>query len=175
MRSILVVLAACSALFLGACAQIPPGMGGVYQSSATTYVPAQAQQVQQVSMGTVIAVLPVTIQAPQGQQAVGSTLGAVVGGYAGDQVGNGRGSTAMALLGAVAGAMAGNAVSQRAYGQPGLQITVRLDPVNKWQGAQTIAVTQAADVQVRPGQRVEVLNASQYGYGQQPARVIPIN
>ena len=173
MRSILVVLAACGALCLGACAQIPPGMGGVYQSSATTYVPSQAQHVQQVRMGTVIAVIPVTIQASQGQQAVGSTLGAVVGGYAGDQVGNGRGSTAMALLGGVAGALAGNAASQHVYGQPGLQITVRLDPVNKWQGAQVIAVTQAADVQVRPGQRVEVLNASQYG--QQPARVIPIN
>lgn len=76
-------------------------------------------------------------------------------------------------LGGVAGALAGNAASQHVYGQPGLQITVRLDPVNKWQGAQVIAVTQAADVQVRPGQRVEVLNA-QNGYGQQPARVIPI-
>ena len=175
LRSILFICAGIGSLFLGACAQLPPGVTGTYQSSATAYVPAQAQQVQQVKMGTVIAVLPVRIQAGPGTSGTGSPLGALAGGYAGSRIGNGNGSKALAVVGALLGSMAANQATQAAYSQPGLQITVRLDPVNKWQGSQVIAITQAADVKVHPGQRVEVLNADQYGWNAQPARVLPIS
>lgn len=47
----------------------------------------------------------------------------------------------------------------------GLQITVRLN------NGLTVAVTQAADVQVAVGQHVEIIGG---GWGGQPARVLPL-
>ncbi len=166
-KTILALSTLTAALALGGCAGVPPGMGGQYQSSAYNYSTSQAQQVQQVQLGTVLAVQQVTIHASQGVTGVGSTLGAVAGGFVGSRVGNGNGSAVGAVVGALAGAAGGNMVAGSAYQQPGLQITVRLD------NGQTIAVTQAADVSIHPGQRVELLG-SQYGWGQ-PARVVPIS
>ena len=154
---------------LGACAQVPPGMGGGYQSSALRYSPGQAQQVQSVQLGHVLAVQRVIIRAGAGNQALGSGLGALAGGYVGSRIGNGNGSKVAAIIGALAGSMAGNAAAQGAYGQPGLQITVQLDHAPAWQ-PQTIAITQAADVPIRVGEKVEILTT---GYGQ-PARVVPL-
>ena len=166
-KPILTLTALAAALALGGCAGVPPGMGGQYQSSAYNYSTGQAQQVQQVQLGTAIYVQNVQIHASQGVTGVGSTLGAVAGGFVGSRVGNGNGSAVGAVIGALAGAAGGDMVAGNAYLQPGLQITVRLD------NGQTIAVTQAADVPVRAGQRVELLG-SQYGWGQ-PARVVPIS
>ena len=164
-KTIITLTALSGALALGGCA-VPPGMGGQYQSSAYNYSASQAQQMQQVQLGTVLAVQQVTIRAGQGTTGTGSALGAVAGGLVGSRVGQGNGSAVATVIGALGGAAAGNMVASNAYQQPGLQITVRLD------NGQTIAVTQAADVPVRVGQRVELLG-SQYGWGQ-PARVIPI-
>ena len=109
----------------------------------------------------------VTIRAGQGTTGTGSALGAVAGGFVGSRVGNGNGSAVGAVIGALGGAAAGDLAAGKAYQQPGLQITVRLD------NGQTIAVTQAADVPIHAGQRVELLG-SQYGWGQS-ARVVPIS
>lgn len=166
-KTILTIAALAAALTLAGCAGVPPDMGGQYQSSAYNYSASQAQQVQQVQLGTVLYVQQVTIRAGQGVTGVGSTLGAVAGGYVGSRVGNGNGSAVGAVIGALGGAAGGNMVAGDAYEQPGLQITVKLD------NGQTIAVTQAADVPIRAGQRVELLG-SQYGWGQ-PARVVPIS
>jgi outer membrane lipoprotein SlyB len=57
-----------------------------------------------------------------------------------------------AVLGSVAGGVAGQAVEQAATRQPGLEITVKLD------SGRMIAVTQAADENFRPGDRVRVLS-----------------
>uniref|UniRef100_E6PSG4 Putative Rickettsia 17 kDa surface antigen n=1 Tax=mine drainage metagenome TaxID=410659 RepID=E6PSG4_9ZZZZ len=169
-KPIFTLTALAAALALGGCAGVPPGMGGQYQSSAYNYSTSQAQQaqqVQQVQLGTVLAVQQVVIHASQGVTSVGSTLGAVAGGFVGSRVGNGNGSAVGAVLGALAGAAGGNMVAGNAYQQPGLQITVRLD------NGQTIAVTQAADVPVRAGQRVELLG-NPYGW-HSTARVVPIS
>ena len=136
-------------------------------SSAYNYSAGQSQQVQQVQLGTVLYVQNVVIRASQAVTGAGSTLGAVAGGFVGSRVGKGNGSAVGAVIGALGGAAAGNMAAGKAYQQPGLQITVRLD------NGQTIAVTQAADVPIRAGQRVELLG-SQYGWGQ-PARVVPIS
>ena len=165
-KTILTLSTLAAALALGGCA-MPPTMGGQYQSSAYNYSTGQAQQVQQVQLGTVLAVHRVTIRAGQGVTGTGSALGAVAGGFVGSRVGQGTGSAVGAVVGALAGAAGGNMVAGSAYRQPGLQITVRLG------NGQTIAVTQAADVSIHPGQRVELLG-SQYGWGQ-PARVVPIS
>ncbi|MHB1668828.1 outer membrane lipoprotein [Thiomonas sp.] len=166
-KTILTLSSLAAALALGGCAGVPPGMGGQYQSSAYNYSTSQAQQVQQVQLGTVLAVQQVIIHAGQAETGAGSTLGAVAGGFVGSRVGNGNGSTVGAVVGALAGAAGGNMVAGNAYQQPGLQITVRLD------NGQTIAVTQAADVPVQAGQRVELLG-SPYGWNS-TARVVPIS
>jgi len=57
-----------------------------------------------------------------------------------------------AVLGSVAGGVAGQAAEQAATRQPGLEITVKLD------SGRMIAVTQAADENFRPGDRVRVLS-----------------
>ena len=162
-KPILTILTA--ALALGGCA-MPPTMGGQDQSSAYNYSTGQAQQVQQVQLGTVLSVQRVTIHASQGVTGVGSTLGAVAGGFVGSRVGNGNGSAVGAVVGALAGAAGGNMVAGSAYRQPGLQITIRLD------NGQILAVTQAADVPIHAGQRVELLGSA-YGWNS-TARVVPI-
>jgi outer membrane lipoprotein SlyB len=153
------VLAALSLVLLAGCAN-----PGVMQSSALNYNTAQAQQAQQVQTGTVIAVLPVNI-APA-TTGIGTLGGAAAGATLGSDIGGGRGSTAMALIGALAGGVAGSAIEGRALAQQGYQITVRLD------NGQTVAVTQAADVSIHVGQRVQMIGG---GWGGQPARVLPID
>jgi outer membrane lipoprotein SlyB len=137
---------------------------GVMQSSALNYNTAQAQQAQQVQTGTVIAVLSVNI-APA-TTGIGALGGAAAGAALGSHVGGGRGSTAMAVIGALAGGVAGSAIEGHALAQQGYQITVRLD------NGQSIAVTQAADVPVQVGERVQLIGG---GWGGQPARVLPLN
>ena len=103
-----------------------------------------------VRMGVVDSVRTVQIEGTR--TAVGPLAGAAVGGVAGSNIGGGSGSTVAAILGAVAGGMAGGAIEQGVTRQTGLEITVRLD------NGQLIAVTQAADEDFRPGDRVRVLS-----------------
>jgi len=117
--------------------------------SGGAYSRDQARQVQQVQMATVESVREVQIEGTK--TPVGPAAGAVVGGVAGSTIGGGRGSTVGAVLGAVAGGVAGAAVEEGATRQKGLEITVKLD------NGRLIAVTQAADEQFRPGERVRVL------------------
>lgn len=169
-KTILTITALLGALALAGCAGVPPGLGGQYQSSAYNYSTSQAQQVQQVQqvqLGVVLAVQQVTIRAGQGTTSTGSALGAVAGGFVGSRIGQGNGSAVGAVIGALGGAAAGDMAAGKAYQQPGLQITIKLD------NGQTIAVTQAADVPVRVGQRVELLG-SPYGW-HSTARVVPIS
>ncbi|SCC94667.1 17 kDa surface antigen (fragment) [Thiomonas sp. X19] len=111
-----------------------------------------------------LAIQPVLIAS--NSTAIGTLGGAAAGGYLGSRIGNGNGngSTALAILGAVAGGIAGSAAEGAATREQGLQITVRLDD------GQAIAVTQAADVQLAVGQRVEIIG-NLYGG---KARVLPM-
>ena len=159
----ILAIAIASALLAG-CASLPPGMTGTYPNSADVYTPNQSQQVQQVQLGTVMSVRSVQIAATGTETGSGSVLGAVVGGLLGHSVGGGRGKTLATVAGAIGGGIGGNLVAQHAYTQPGLSITVKLDD------GQLIDVTQAADVAISGGERVQLISA----YYGEPARVIPI-
>ncbi|MEI6321027.1 MAG: glycine zipper 2TM domain-containing protein [Pseudomonadota bacterium] len=134
-------LALASALVLSACA---PGQG------ANTYSRNQARTEQSVRMGTVEGVRTVRLEGTR--TPIGTLAGGVVGGVAGSAVGGGRGSTIATVIGAVAGGLAGSAIEEGATRKDGLEITVRLDNGNM------IAITQEADEQFKPGERVRVLS-----------------
>ena len=134
-------IALASVLVLSACA---PGQG------ANSYSRSQARTEQSVRMGTVEGVRVVRLEGTR--TPVGTLAGGVVGGVAGSAIGQGRGSTIGAVLGAVAGGLAGSAIEEGVTGKEGLEITVRLDNGN------IIAITQEADEQFKPGERIRVLS-----------------
>ena len=164
MKKIFIIAAAAMAVLLTGCAGVPPALGGSPSASALSYAPSQAQQAQQVMLGTVVSVQPITISGPSSATAPGGLLGALAGGYVGSRIGNGNGSKVAAVLGAIAGGLGGEAATNAAYRQAGQQVTVRLD------NGQLIALAQAADVGLERGERVEYVAG---GYGQ-PARVLPM-
>jgi outer membrane lipoprotein SlyB len=139
------------------------GCAAVPESSALNYNTRQAGVMQQVQLGTVISVTPVNI-APS-TTGIGTVGGALAGGIIGSDIGQGRGSAVASIIGAIAGGIAGSAAEGHVLTQSGLQIVVRLDD------GRTVAITQAADVSVRPGQRVQVIGSGYYGSG--PVRVQP--
>ena len=137
----LIAVLAASAAVLGGCASSMSG--GAYSRE-------QARQVQEVKMGVVESVRHVKIEGTKSP--VGAGAGAVVGGIAGSNVGQGKGSTVGTILGAVAGGVAGSMIEEGVMSKDGLEITVKLD------GGRMIAVTQEADEQFRVGERVRVLS-----------------
>ena len=137
----LIVAVAASVAVLGGCASSMSG--GAYSRE-------QARQVQEVKMGTVESVRQVKIEGTKSP--VGTGAGAVIGGIAGSNVGQGKGSTVGTILGAVAGGVAGSLIEEGVMSKDGLEITVKLD------SGRIIAVTQEADEQFRSGERVRVLS-----------------
>ena len=121
-------------------------------SSGSVYTPGQAQREQTVRMGVVESVRTVTIE-PR-QSGVGAATGGIVGGIAGSNVGGGRGSIIGSVLGAVAGGLAGQAAEGAVMRKPGIEVTVKLD------NGELRAVTQEADENFRPGERVRLLSGS---------------
>lgn len=125
-------------------------LGGCASSmSGSAYTRAQARQAQEVRMGVVESVRQVQLEGTK--TPVGTVAGAAVGGLAGSNIGEGKGSAVGAIIGAVAGGLAGSAIEEGVTKKPGLEITVRLD------NGRMIAVTQEADEAFRPGERVRVL------------------
>ncbi len=121
-------------------------------SSGSVYTPGQAQREQTVRMGVVEGVRQVTIErAPSG---VGAVAGGVIGGVAGSNVGQGKGATIGSVLGAVAGGVAGQALEGGIGRKAGLEITVKLD------NGELRAITQEADEQFKPGERVRLLSGN---------------
>ena len=152
----------CAALLtLGGCATNPMTGTGVPQASAQGYTVSGAQSVQAVQLGTVLAVRPVEI-AGQGS-GIGAIGGALAGGAIGHQIGNGNGQKLATIAGALAGLMGGQALEGSVAKESGLLVTVRLDR------GQVLAITQADDVQLAVGERVQVL-AGRGG----KARVLPL-
>ncbi|GAO36491.1 hypothetical protein SCT_1898 [Sulfuricella sp. T08] len=137
----LIVVAVASVAVLGGCAS---------SMSGGAYSRGQARQVQEVQMGVVESVRTVKIEGTQSP--VGTGAGAVIGGIAGSNVGQGKGSTVGTILGAVAGGVAGSMIEEGVMSKAGLEITVKLD------NGRMIAVTQEADEQFRVGERVRVLS-----------------
>lgn len=126
-------------------------LGGCASSmSGGAYSRGQARQVQEVKMGVVESVRRVKIEGTKSP--VGTGAGAVIGGIAGSNVGQGKGSTVGTILGAVAGGVAGSMIEEGVMSKDGLEITVKLD------NGRMIAVTQEADEQFRVGERIRVLS-----------------
>ena len=134
---------------LAAVAMALSGCAG--SQSGSSYAPNQARGEMSVRMGVVESVRHVTIEGEK--TPVGALAGSAVGGIAGSNIGGGnRGSAVGSVLGAVAGGVAGHALEQHVSKKEGLEITIKLD------GGHMIAVTQEADEQFRPGERVRVLS-----------------
>jgi outer membrane lipoprotein SlyB len=117
---------------------------------AQSYSVREERVIQSVTYGTVQSVRPVRID--ENGAPVGTIAGAAVGGILGSQVGHGAGSGVGAILGAVGGGLAGNAIERSATQHEGEEIVVRLD------NGSTIAVVQGGSQNLRPGDRVQVLN-----------------
>ncbi|MEJ5210275.1 MAG: glycine zipper 2TM domain-containing protein [Burkholderiales bacterium] len=141
MKRLLAITTVAAATFL--LAGCPASMSG------GAYTRDQARQAQEVQMGRMESVREVMIEGTK--SVVGPAAGAAVGGIAGSNIGGGKGSTVGAIVGAVAGGVAGAAIEEGVTRTKGLEITVKLD------NGRLIAVTQAADEQFRPGDRVRVI------------------
>jgi outer membrane lipoprotein SlyB len=134
----------------GAILVVVLALSGCAQSlSGGAYSREQAREAQEVSMGVVESVREVKIEGTK--TPIGAAAGAVVGGVAGSNIGQGKGSTVGTVLGAVAGGLAGAAIEEGVTRKQGLEITVKLS------SGRMIAVTQEADEQFRPGDRVRVI------------------
>ena len=140
-RRLATLTAAFAALVLVGCAT---------SQSGSSYSRAQTRGEMNVRMGVVESVRQVTIEGSN--TPVGTVAGGVIGGIAGSNVGSGKGSTVGSILGAVAGGVAGSAIEERATKKQGVEITVKLD------GGQYVAITQEADEQFHPGERVRILS-----------------
>lgn len=139
--------------FVGVLLVMATTLGGCASSmSSGAYTRSQARQVQEVQMGVVDSVRQVQLEGTK--TPVGTIAGAAVGGIAGSTIGAGRGSTVGAIVGAVAGGLAGSAIEEGVTKKPGLEITVKLD------NGRMIAVTQEADEDIRPGDRVRILSGN---------------
>lgn len=143
LHSLTVAVLATGLLVLAGCAG---------SQSGSAYSRSQTRGEMHVRMGVVESVRQVMIEGTQ--SGVGAVAGGVVGGVAGSDIGHGKGSTVGSVLGAVLGGMAGQAIEERVSKKDGLEITIKLD------GGQIIAVTQEADEQFHPGERVRVLSGS---------------
>jgi outer membrane lipoprotein SlyB len=118
-------------------------------SSSAVYRSDETQREQTVRMATVEAVRQVMIQ--RDSKGVGIVGGAVVGGLAGSTIGGGKGQDIATVLGAIGGLVAGQAIEEKANQKPGLEITVKYDT------GETRIIVQEADVDVKPGDRVQVI------------------
>ena len=112
-----------------------------------TYERHQARSVHEVVFGTVLEVRKVLIEGTK--TGVGPAAGASIGMIT--TSGSGRSGGVMGILGAVGGGIAGAAVEEAATRQKGYEITVKLD------SGRTLAITQAATEEFKPGERVRVL------------------
>ena len=125
-------------------------LAGCASQSGSSYSREQTRHELTVRMGVVDSVRHVSIEGTKSP--VGAGAGAVIGGVAGSTVGQGRGSGVASILGAIAGGVAGAVVEEKATKKDGLEITVKLE-----NGAY-IAVTQEADEDFKPGERVRILS-----------------
>jgi outer membrane lipoprotein SlyB len=127
-------------------------MAGCASQSASTYSRDQTLRESTVRFGIVDSVRAVTIDGTKSP--VGAGAGAAIGGIAGSTAGQGRGSSVGAIIGAVAGGVAGAAIENSATKQNGLEITIKLE------NGTYVAITQAADEEFKPGERVRILSGS---------------
>lgn len=116
------------------------GCGNSDIYSGDVYTADQAKQVQQVSYGTIVSVRPVKIQtnASDGKNnnLIGSLGGAVLGGFLGNTVGDGRGNKLAIAGGAIGGALVGGAIQDEASQANAVQLEI------KQESGSTVVVVQ---------------------------------
>ncbi len=113
---------------------------------------SQAQQVQNVTYGTVLSVRPVQIQGGNDENIAGAIGGAVLGGFLGNTVGGGTGRSLATAAGAVAGGLVGQEAQGALNRSNGVQMEIRED------SGRTIVVTQKQDAtRFSVGQRVALI------------------
>ena len=135
-------------VFLTCALAVMLAAGCTTSRSGKVYSRDEARRVQQVEMGTVVAVQEVTIEGTKSK--VGAVAGGVVGGIS-TGGGSGTGGDVVRALGVIAGSAAGAATEEALTRRPGLEITVALD------GGKTISVVQEADEPVAVDDRVRLL------------------
>ncbi|MDR5812469.1 MULTISPECIES: glycine zipper 2TM domain-containing protein [unclassified Caballeronia] len=90
------------------------------------------------------------VQTAQPSTGIGAIGGAVVGGLAGTQIGNGRGRTAATILGAIGGGLAGNQIEHVVHKTTTYQVQVRMNDGNvrsfNYDAAPGVAVGQKVRV-----------------------------
>jgi outer membrane lipoprotein SlyB len=120
------------------------GLGG------SDYARGEARQEQSVRTGVVERVREVRLEGTRSN--IGTLAGGVAGGIGGAQVAHGWLGALGALAGAVGGGLVGQALEEGVTGRKGLEITVKLD------NGSLVSVTQEADEEFAPGERVRIVS-----------------
>ncbi len=121
--------------------------------SSNTYSAASVGEAAYTYRGVITNVRVVTVkhsETLEGNQ-TGMLLGAVAGGFLGNQVGGGKGRTAATVGGAVLGAAAGAGAEQKLKTQQAYEYTVRTNE------GQNLTVVQGLDSSFAIGQKVMVI------------------
>lgn len=125
--------------------------GGVH--SGGVYDRRQAGEAQYVSHGTIVAMREVQIAGER--SGLGTIGGGVLGGVGGSMIGKGRTATIAGTAGgAILGAVLGSVAEKQLTKTTATEFMVREDT------GQTLAVVQANDERLVPGERVVVLRGS---------------
>lgn len=116
------------------------------------YGEADTRTIQEVYYGTVIKTEPVSIDASQGSNLIGTIAGAAIGGILGSKVGGGTGSDIAAIGGGLLGGYAGSEAAGELGQRNGVNLTIRLED------GRTISIVQEAnpDMLFRVGEQVQV-------------------
>jgi len=117
--------------------------------SGSDYSRDQARQEQSVRTGVVESVREVKIEGTRSR--IGAAAGGVAGGIGASTAADGRLGAIFAVLGALVGGLLGQAAEQAVTSRTGHEITVKLD------NGSMVSVTQAADEEFKPGERVRIL------------------
>ncbi|CAH0526369.1 glycine zipper 2TM domain-containing protein [Vibrio hippocampi] len=128
-----------------------------------SYGSQDTRTIQQVYYGTIEKLAPVTIEASQGSNAVGTIAGAAIGGILGSKVGGGSGSDIAAIGGGVLGGYAGSKATEELGKSNGVNMTIRLED------GKTISVVQ----EVNPEMIFQVGQEVQVNVNGKDARVVP--
>ncbi len=125
--------------------------GCLAKLTGDTYSREEARVPQRVAYGTVESLRLVKIEGSKSR--IGPIIGAIIGGRAFENVGDGRGEEVMEVVGAAAGGAAGAAIEEGVTRQDGVEITVLMSDGDE------IAVVQAIDpnADFRIGDDVRVL------------------
>ncbi|MBV7300819.1 glycine zipper 2TM domain-containing protein [Enterovibrio paralichthyis] len=116
------------------------------------YGAADTRTIQEVYYGTVIKAEPVTIDANDSSNVIGTIAGAAIGGILGSKIGGGSGSDIAAIGGGLLGGYAGSEAAGELGKRNGVNLTIRLED------GRVISIVQEAnpDMLFRVGERVQV-------------------